>query len=122
MTISGAMPTIFVSNMDTAVRFYTDALGLTLLERYGEHWASIDCGQGVTIGLHPASVRNPAGRVGSMTIGFRSSEPIREAVATLKARGAVFQGDVIDDTQLLIANFQDPDGNPFYLAEPKAWS
>jgi catechol 2,3-dioxygenase-like lactoylglutathione lyase family enzyme len=122
MTISGAMPTIFVSNMDTAVRFYTDALGLKLRERHGDHWASIDCGQGVTIGLHPASARNPAGRVGSMTIGFRSSEPIREAVATLKARGVVFQGDVIDDTQLLIANFQDPDGNPFYLAEPKAWS
>jgi hypothetical protein len=34
-------------------------------------------------------------------------------------RGVVFRGDVVDDTQLLIANFQDPDGNPFYLAEPK---
>jgi hypothetical protein len=40
--------------------------------------------------------------------------------ATLKARGVVFRGDIIDDTQLLVANFQDPDGNPFYLAEPKA--
>src|SRR5262245_52669220 len=120
MTISGGMPTIFVSNMDAAIRFYTEALGLKLLERYGDDWASIDCGQGLTIGLHPGSAQNPAGRAGSMTIGFRSSEGIRDTVAKLKARGVVFRGDVIDDTQLLIANFQDPDGNPFYLAELKA--
>jgi len=120
MIISGGMPTIFVNNMDAAIRFYTEALGLKLLERYGDDWASIDCGQGLTIGLHPGSAQNPAGRAGSMTIGFRSSEGIRDTVAKLKARGVVFRGDVIDDTQLLIANFQDPDGNPFYLAELKA--
>ena len=119
MTITGGMPTIFVANMDAAVRFYTEALGLRLLERYGDHWASIDGGHGLTIGLHPASAQNPAGRAGSMTIGFRTSEPIRDAVATLKARGVEFRGDIVDDTQLLIANFQDPDGNPFYLAEMK---
>src|SRR5437867_1854249 len=119
MTITGGLPTIFVGNMDAAVRFYTEALGLKVLERYGEHWASIDCGLGLTIGLHPASAQNPAGHVGSITIGFRVSGPIREAVATLKARGVVFRGDIIDDTQLLIANFQDPDGNAFYLAEVK---
>jgi len=120
MIISGGMPTIFVSNMDAAVRFYTEALGLKLLERYGDHWASIDCGQGLTIGLHPASAQNPSGRVGSITIGFRSSEPIRDTVAKLKARGVIFRGDIVDDTQLLVASFQDPDGNPFYLAEMKA--
>ena len=119
MTITGGMPTIFVGDMDAAVRFYTEALGLKLLERYGNHWASIDCGHGLTIGLHPASAQNPAGRVGSMTIGFRTTEPIREAVATLKARGVVFQGDIKDDGQLLLADFRDPDGNPFYLAEVK---
>ena len=120
MTITGGMPTIFVGDMNAAVRFYTETLGLKLLERYGDHWASIDCGHGLTIGLHPASAQNPAGRAGSMTIGFRSSEPIRETVATLEARGVVFRGGIIDDTQLLVANFQDPDGNPLYLAELKA--
>jgi len=120
MTIFGGMPTIFVGDMNAAVRFYTEALGLKLLERYGDHWASIDCGHGLTIGLHPASAQNPTGRPGSITIGFRASEPIREAVATLKARGVVFRGDIVDDTQLLIANFQDQDGNPLYLAEVKA--
>jgi catechol 2,3-dioxygenase-like lactoylglutathione lyase family enzyme len=119
MPISGGVPTIFVSDMDAAVRFYTEALGLKLLERYGNHWASVDCGQGLTLGLHPASTQNPAARVGSLTIGFNVSEPIREAVARLKTRGVVFHGDIVDDTQLLVANFRDPDGNPFYLAEVK---
>ena len=46
--------------------------------------------------------------------------PVAETVAKLKARGVVFRGDIVDDAQLLVANFQDSDGNPFYLAEPKA--
>jgi len=119
MTISGALPTIFVNDMDAAVSFYTEALGLKLLERYGNHFASIDCGHGVTIALHPASEQNPAGRAGSITIGFRTSDPIRDTVATLKSRGVVFRGDVVDDAQVLLAHFLDPDGNPLYLAEPK---
>ena len=53
-------------------------------------------------------------------MGFHASDPIREAVATLKTRGVVFRGDIVDDTQLLIAHFQDSDGNPLYLAEPKS--
>src|SRR5262245_1477470 len=120
MIITGGMPTIFVSDMDAAVRFYTEALGLRLIQRYGPHFASIDAGQGVTIGLHPASAKNPAGRTGSITLGFLSSEPISETVATLKAKGVRFLSDVIDDGQLLLAHFQDADGNPLYLAEMKA--
>src|SRR2546425_8548688 len=101
MTISGGMPTIFVGDMDAAVRFYTEALGLKLLERYGNHWASIDCGHGLTIGLPPASAQNPAGRVGSMTIRFHASEPHREAAAQLQKRGGVFRGAIVGDTQPL---------------------
>jgi len=122
MIITGGMPTIYVSDMDVAVRFYTEALGLKLLERYGNHWASVDGGQGLTIGLHPASAENPAGRVGSMTIGFQTSAPIKETVATLKARGVVFRGDIVDDKQVFIAHFEDPDGNRFYIAEVKSQS
>src|SRR5258708_40238788 len=107
MTISGGMPTIFVKDMDAAVRFYIEALGLKLLERYGDHWASIDCGHGLTIGLHPASAQNPAGRVGSMTIGFPPSGPNRETVAQLNARGVVVRGGLGDETQLRVANFPD---------------
>jgi len=47
--------TIYVTNMDRAVRFYTETLGLKLAYRFGDHWASVECGKGLTIGLHPTS-------------------------------------------------------------------
>jgi len=58
--------TVYVSNMDRAVRFYTEVLGLKLAYRFGDHWASVEVGRGLTIGLHPASAENPAGRKGSI--------------------------------------------------------
>ena len=117
--ISGGMPTVFVTDMDTAVRFYTESLELRLAQRYGNHWASIDAGHGLTIGLHPASPHNPAGQRASMTIGFHLSEPIQHVVSRLKGRGVFFSSDIIDDTELLIAHFRDPDGNEFYVSELK---
>jgi catechol 2,3-dioxygenase-like lactoylglutathione lyase family enzyme len=114
MILTEAMPTIFVSNLDVAVRFYTETLGLKLIARHGEHFASVSCGQNCTLGLHPASSRNPSG---TMAIGFRCSEPIQESVKQLKARGARVLGDITDDTQVLLATFQDPDGSQLYLAE-----
>src|SRR5262245_9847360 len=119
MIITGGLPTIYVSDMDASVRFYTETLGLKLLERYGNHWASVDGGHGLTIGLHPASAQNPAGRVGSIAIGFQTGVPIKEAVATLKGRGVVFRGDIVDDKQVFIAHFEDPDSNRLYLTEVK---
>jgi catechol 2,3-dioxygenase-like lactoylglutathione lyase family enzyme len=110
--------TIYVSDMDRAVQFYTEALGFTLKERYGNHWASIDGGPGLTIGLHPATAEVPAGRQGSIALGLYLSAPIDDAVKTLSARGVRFTGPVInDDNMLSLAFFTDPDGNSLYLAE-----
>ena len=55
--IEGGTPTIYVSNMDRAVEFYTEVLGLGLISRYGNEWASVDVGKGLTLGLHPAAER-----------------------------------------------------------------
>ena len=44
--------TVMVSNLDTAVSFYTEQLGLKLIKRYGEHYAEIET-PGFSIGLHP---------------------------------------------------------------------
>jgi len=110
--------TIYVSDMDRAVQFYTQALGFALKERYGNHWASIDGGPGLTIGLHPATAEVPAGRQGSIALGLYLSQPIAEAIKTLTSRGIAFTGPVInDDGMLSLAFFTDPDGNSLYLAE-----
>ena len=115
----GGLLTVYVSDMDRAVRFYSETLGFRLAERHGNHWAAIDAGPGLTIGLHPATAEIAAGRQGSMAIGLYLERPIDEAVTELRSRGVEFAGPVIDDKALSLAFFQDPDGNPLYLAEMK---
>jgi catechol 2,3-dioxygenase-like lactoylglutathione lyase family enzyme len=116
--ISGGNATIFVSNMDAAVRFYTDALGLRLTNRFGDAWATIDAGKGLTIGLHPASPKYPApGTKGSMVLGLEIDEPIETVVARLNERGVRFNGSIVEDDAGKFAQFEDPDGNWMYLWE-----
>lgn len=114
---SGGNVTIYVSDMDRSVAFYTEKLGLKLVYRFGNNWASIKAGTGLTIGLHPASAEMPAGRVGSMAIGLDLSGSIDEAVAELQGRGVVFDGPVNRGKAGSFAGFHDPDGNTLYLAE-----
>ena len=111
--------TVFVSNMDTAVHFYTQVLGLKLEHRFGDHWASIKAGKGLTIGLHPASKDSPAGIKGSISIGLQISEPMQSAVSQLQKRGAKFNGPIMEDKSGKLAFLDDPDGNPLYLHELK---
>src|SRR3954470_18456466 len=89
--------TVYVSNMDRAVKFYTEALGLKLAYRFGDHWASVELGKGLTIGLHPESAESPAGRRGSMTIGLElGGVKIEDAVERLEGKGVRFDGPVND--------------------------
>jgi len=113
----GGNVTVYVSNMDAAVRFYGEILGLRIAYRFGDHWAAVEAGKGLTIGLHPASPESPAGRKGSMAIGLELNGSIREAVTALKAKGVRFQGSIHEDKAGSFAFFEDPDGNPLYLAE-----
>ena len=51
----------FVADMDKAVKFYRDVLGLNLkFESPG--WSEFATGE-TTLALHPASGKNPAGKV-----------------------------------------------------------
>jgi hypothetical protein len=93
-------------------------LGLRLAYRFGDHWASVGVGKGLTIGLHPASAEMPAGRRGSMTIGLELADtPIRDAVRQLEAKGVKFEGAVNEGKAGSFVAFSDPDGNQLYLAQ-----
>jgi len=122
--IQGITATIYVSDMDRAVDFYTNTLGLPLAGRWGDEYASIDLGKGVAIGLHPArSPHSPKpGSGGSIQVGFAVGKPLDEVVEDLQSRGVVFRGPIVDDVQVRLAFFGDPDGNDLYLAEVKKWS
>ena len=116
--ISGGNATVFVSNMDNSVRFYTEVLGLRLTNRFGDHWATVEAGRGLTIGLHPASPKYPApGTRGGMMLGLEIDEPISAVVARLAEKGVRTKGPIVQDGPGRFAGLEDPDGNEIYLWE-----
>jgi len=120
--IQGGNATIYVSDMDRAVGFYTNTLGLTLKFRAGNHWAQVDAGNGLQIGLHPSGPQSPpAGKSGSISVGFTINQPLDQVVNTLQSRGVAFRGPIVDDAKggIRLAFFGDPDGNDLYLCEIK---
>ena len=119
--IVGGNATVFVSNMDRAVDFYTKTLGLKMSNRYGNEWAEVEAGPGLTIGLHPEGRGPKPGTAGSISIGFTIKGPIEEFVAGLEKSGVRFDGPVLDrpGEGIKLAFFGDPDGNHLYLCESK---
>ena len=117
--ISGGNITVMVSNMDASVRFYTEVLGMKLSTRFGDHWATVDAGRGLVIGLHPASPQYPApGTKGGTLIGLEVDEPIQQVVERLSSKGVRFLGPIINDAGSgSFAHLEDPDGNFIYLWE-----
>ncbi len=116
--IHGGSPTIYVSDLDRAVHFYTEVLGLQLQYRAGNEFAMIDGGGGLMLGLHPAGRQSPQpGTRGSISVGLNVSEPIERVVEVLEGRGVEFRGPIKDDDPVRLAFFGDPDGNDLYLCE-----
>jgi len=116
--ISGGNATVFVSNMDRAVRFYSEVLGMKLTNRFGDHWATVEAGKGLTIGLHPASPQYPApGTRGATMLGLEIDEPIQTVISRLTGQGVQFLGPVVEDAPGRFVHLQDPDGNEIYLWE-----
>jgi catechol 2,3-dioxygenase-like lactoylglutathione lyase family enzyme len=123
--ITGGNVTVYVSDMDRAVAFYVNQLGLKLRQRWGNHWAEIQVGDTLVIGLHPKTEKGPApGTSGAMSIGLTVDEPIDQVVQRLSATGVQFRGPVVQDTNagLSFAFLGDQDGNDLYLCEvAKSW-
>ena len=124
--ISGGNATVYVSNMDAAVQFYTETLGLTLTNRFGNHWATLETGRcywthgeaGLTIGLHPASAKHPApGTAGGIGFGFDTYMPIEQVVARLNERGVRITSEIIRYEAGNCFMFVDLDGLPTYINE-----
>lgn len=116
--ITGGNATVFVSDMNRAVAFYTEILGLELRQRFGDHWAEVQAG-GLLIGLHPKSDGAPApGTSGAISIGLTVDADIDAVVKQLSAKGVRFRGPVVNDGgAVALAFFGDPDGNELYLCQ-----
>ena len=95
---------VFVENMDEAVAFYRDSFGLTL--RFTTpFWSEFDTG-GTTLALHPASERNPAGRV---QLGFTTPD-LAGVYAGREAAGLTFIQAPVDEHGTLLSRVLDCEG------------
>jgi catechol 2,3-dioxygenase-like lactoylglutathione lyase family enzyme len=113
--------TVMVSDMDRAVKFYVETLGLKLKSRYGDYFAQVEA-PGTTIALHPSSKNGPQpGKSESLSIGF-GVDDIESAIVLLKDKGVTFSGEVVRDGPVKLAFFTDPDKNPLYLSQTQRWS
>jgi predicted enzyme related to lactoylglutathione lyase len=110
-TIHTSNVTVMVQNMDRAINFYVEGLGLTLKQRWGDHYAQV-AAPGLVIGLHPTD--KAVETQNSVSLGF-GVEKIEEAEARLKALGIAFNH--AEGKGGKFASFIDPDGTPLYFME-----
>jgi catechol 2,3-dioxygenase-like lactoylglutathione lyase family enzyme len=115
---SESQVTLMVPDMDAAVRFYTETLGLDLKTRYGNEFAVVEA-PGLTIGLHPLPTAQSL-QAHSMSIGL-GVESLEAAMQKLSARGLGFIGPIREDPPIRIAYFAGPGGTPLYLCEQSEW-
>ena len=89
-----------------------------MVYRFGDHWASVELGRGLTIGLHPArEVAAAEARKGVAAIGLELTGRIGDAMRTLEGRGVRFHGVADEGKAGKFAHFENPDGNTLYPAE-----
>ena len=91
----------FVADMDRAVRFYRDTLGLPL-KFQSPGWSEFATGE-VTLALHPARDGKPAGAV---ELGFRV-EGLEALHAQSGESGLAFVGPLRREHGVLLAQFLD---------------
>jgi catechol 2,3-dioxygenase-like lactoylglutathione lyase family enzyme len=104
---------LFVSDMDRAVAFYRDTLGLSLEYRAGDDWAQFEAGP-IKLGLHGAA----SGEV-------RAGGTVAFTVQDLDASRAGLAADGVslghegggEGGEPRFVEFTDPDGNALALFE-----
>jgi predicted enzyme related to lactoylglutathione lyase len=104
----------WVTDMDRAVVFYRDMLGLSLSRRDGENWAEFDSG-GRRFALHGVG-EGQSVTPGGATAVF-SVDDLDQSKQRLSGQGVSFdhEGDVQGYARF--ASCRDPDGNTIQLIE-----
>ncbi len=99
-------------DLDRAVTFYTEVVGLVLVRRDGDEWAELDGGT-IRFALHGTDGdETPAS--GTMALRVDDLDATRW---TLEQRGAAF--DYVGEAPgfARFATFRDPDDNPVQIIE-----
>ena len=118
--ITGGHAIVYVSNMDRAVRYYTEALGLPLTNRYGDQIATVEAGHRLVIALHPTSPQHPPpGTMGAARIALHADEPIDRVISRLAARGVRIADGTTGGREQGSTLIEDQDGNPIEVVEER---
>jgi len=109
-----------VHDLDRAVKFYRDALGIPFLFQAPPSLAFFQCG---TIRLMLSPPENPEQDHPGSVLYF-SVKDIEGLYRTLKGKGVMFEGEPhrvhqTPEYELWMAFFHDPDKNPMALMEQK---
>jgi predicted enzyme related to lactoylglutathione lyase len=103
----------WTQDMERAVAFYRNVLGLRISRRAGDEWAEFEAGP-VRLALHRTE---EAPIPASGTIVFRVDD-LDASRWALQQRGVVFDGHESEVPGVgRFATFHDPDGNPAQLIE-----
>lgn len=94
----------FVADMDRAIAFYRDTLGLEL-KFQSPFWSEFETGD-IKLALHPASPENPAG---SVQLGF-AADDLPDLYARRDELGITFTQPPTDMHGTQIARFRDIEG------------
>ena len=118
--LSGGHAIVYVSDMDAAIHFYTDTLGLNLTNRFENHFATVEIGRSLVLGIHPPTPRTPIpGAKGSVTLSLVVDEPLDAVLARLSQRGVRMTGHAEPGRWV---DIEDLDGNVITLWEADAFT
>ena len=101
----------FVGDMDQAVAFYRDTLGLTL-KWASPFWSEFETGD-TSLALHPASDENPAGNV---QLGLRVDD-LDAFIGDAEAKGIAITSPPREVHGTRVARFRDCEGAEVSVSE-----
>lgn len=111
--LNQARVNIMITEMERAIGFYVDIIGLKLLNRYGDNYAELDA-NGFMIALHPKVKNVIVGNNMSIGLGVFNFD---QTIENLQEEGIQFTLE--KGGYIRLAHFKDPDGNHLFLAENK---
>jgi lactoylglutathione lyase len=100
----------YVANMDEAIRFHEQQLGLKLRFRTPD-WSEFDTGT-TTLALHSSSKANPPG---TASVGFRVTN-VDEFCRTAMHHGCMVVSQPSEVHGMRVARLADPDGGEFSVS------
>lgn len=117
---------VFVSDLDRALDYYTRVLGLKLHKDTGGEgghgprtlWIGFPEGRAILV-LVPARAMGPAARMGGFTGIVLDADDAERTYTELLERGATFARPLASLPHGWQAILSDPDGNEFMLYQPR---